>query len=224
MITVLIPHRNQNDTLGRAISSVYPMTEVCSVIVVDDGSDVVPDEDLGVTLIRATRAGVGAALNRGLHRVKTEYVMRQDADDTSFEGRTAALRREFLMSYKVVAVSSWFVHEDRSGKVNRGNLHAFPPELTTDDLMNGWRFPHGPAMYRTDALRKVGGWPENMETSEDHLLHLRLSRIGRLVIVPKVLYFVGDGPNRQTRTQDTDYWDKEAVRRFKDDPDGTVRG
>lgn len=222
-ISILIPVRNMGETLRRAVASVAD--GISEIIIVDDGSDDGTEGDIRdliedypewniVHMTHKKSRGVGAALNTALRHAKGKFIMRQDADDVSYEKRALVLRENLYPELSGAAIASWFAHL-RQGKVNHGMIHAFPPYLTTEDLLAGWRFPHAPAMYWREAVEKLGGWPEDMECSEDHLLHLRLSRLGPLSIVPQVLYFVGNTPNRQTRLKDTAMWDAYAERQFK---------
>jgi len=97
-IALLIPVRNRQAKLDRALRSVVAEASLLKVIVIDDASDapvqIDPALELDVDVIRLdARQGVAAALNRGLVHafdLGCPYIARLDSDDTAIGGRFRA--------------------------------------------------------------------------------------------------------------------------------------
>lgn len=86
-ISVVIPAYNSQDTIGRAIESIFKQSRpVDEILVVDDGStdntaSVVRDFGQAVTLMRQDNAGVSVARNTGIQAAKGNWIAFLDADD-----------------------------------------------------------------------------------------------------------------------------------------------
>jgi glycosyltransferase involved in cell wall biosynthesis len=90
MISVIIPSYNYGHFIAQAIDSVLAQTyRDLEVIVIDDGSADDTEEavqhccvkDSRVSYYKYTNAGLSAARNRGLDKIRGEYIQFLDADD-----------------------------------------------------------------------------------------------------------------------------------------------
>lgn len=80
-ITVVIPHLNQPLNLARCLTSLAENTrQPDEIIVVDNGSDIVPDVPAYVTLIQEKTPGPGPARNAGVTRARGNVLAFLDAD------------------------------------------------------------------------------------------------------------------------------------------------
>lgn len=80
-ITVVIPHLNQPQNLARCLASLAENTrQPDEIIVVDNGSDVLPDVPDHVTLIQEETPGPGPARNTGVARARGNVLAFLDAD------------------------------------------------------------------------------------------------------------------------------------------------
>jgi hypothetical protein len=107
-----------------------------------------------------------------------------DADDVAHPQRLA-MQMSILTSHAdVVLVGSVWTGIDRTGAVVRDpDYGSFrKPGLAAP-------FAHGSIMMRSDAFRKVGGYRGECDYWEDLDLYLRLSALGRMLVVPRPLYF-----------------------------------
>src|SRR5205814_2264103 len=94
-VSVVVPMRDAEPFIRRAIESVLAQTDVdLELIVVDDGSkDRGPEivgalDDERIRLIRLPESrGISAALNEGIAQARAPYIGRMDADDLSLPGR-----------------------------------------------------------------------------------------------------------------------------------------
>lgn len=113
MISVVIPARNAEQTIGQSIDSVlrqsYPHTEV---IVVNDGSSdqterVVADiTDQRVTLIQGELRGASAARNLGMRYARGDYFQFLDADDL-LSAEKLELQLKAIEKSSLVASCAW---------------------------------------------------------------------------------------------------------------------
>jgi glycosyltransferase involved in cell wall biosynthesis len=179
-VSVLLPTHNAASHVRGALRSVLNQTFAdFEVLVVDDGSadgtrEIVESfEDDRVRLLIRDETGLASALNHGIEAARGEYVARQDADDRSaaerFERQVAFL--DAHPSVAMVGTGARLVAETE-GDAGRRHVLARP---TVQDLEDRNRFVHGSVMLRASALRRVGGYDEFFDVSEDYDLWLRLA-------------------------------------------------
>jgi glycosyltransferase involved in cell wall biosynthesis len=93
LLSIVIPHRNDPFRLARCLAALAPQRDGgVEVIVVDDGSDGVPETPSWVRLIRQAQAGAGPARNRGVAAAKGEVIAFVDADCVPAPGFAARAR------------------------------------------------------------------------------------------------------------------------------------
>jgi glycosyltransferase involved in cell wall biosynthesis len=181
LVTIVIPCLNYSQYLGKAIRSVQAQQYgPFEIIVVDDGStddSAAIAERAGVRLIRQTNAGLGAARNTGLAAANGEFVVFLDADDEllpdALASGVAALRARPTKSC-VVRRCQMIDAQDRALPVHyRG--------IDTNDLYREWLranfvWTPGAAMFRTDRIAAIGGFPPELGPASDYAIYLALSR------------------------------------------------
>lgn len=176
-ITVVIPTLNEADEIAEAVATVRGDAE--QVIVVDGGST-----DDTVALARAAGARVcvsrganrATALNTGaaLSRSDVVYFVHADcrpppgfADDIRValaDGAGAGcFRMRFDSDHWLLQLSGWLTRVD----------------------VNLFRFGDQSLFVRSDVLRSVGGFDEELSVMEDQDLVRRLRRRARFVILPR---------------------------------------
>jgi glycosyltransferase involved in cell wall biosynthesis len=197
LITIVIPTRNRLRYLQEAIESVRRQTcRNWELVVVDDASndgtwawlDSLCDPRIRAVQLKA-RSERSAARNRGLAEATGAYVLFLDDDDRlrarALEELATALVRH---PEALAAVGAHCVFDD-TGQSRRGSWH--PPFETTGSVWTetvlGWAARTGGTLFRTDALRALGGWDTSVSFAEDHRLWLRLSRAGSVVLTPAVV-------------------------------------
>lgn len=199
-VSVLMPVRNAMPHLALALAFLELQTfRDFEAVVVDDASDDrVTHEAIEQWLVRlpmrvlymSSPFGVTHCLTVGLANCTGQYVARHDADDASFQERFEEQVRYLDAHPNVVALGTRVEYmDDKDGFIREQSLRAI--RFPTLQLRLGWnRFVHGSLMMRRDAMIQVGGYRDTFEKSQDVDLLLRLAKVGKLAILPDVLYSV----------------------------------
>lgn len=213
-VSVLVPVRDAEVTLGAAVRSVLASVSVdLELICVDDGSsDSTPDllrdfarSDSRVRLLETPPRGIVAALNLGLTETRSEWVARMDADD-EMHPRRLARQLEFLARHPEIALVGCQVESFRSGGLAEGwriytewvNGLVEESEIRREALVE-CPIPHPTWVFRRRAVVEIGGyrerpWPEDLD-----LLYRMLAAGHRVGKVPLVLHRWRDHPKRLSR-------------------------
>lgn len=194
-VSVVIATRNRRDLLAEAIESVRMQGGVSfEMIVVDDASEDGTSEYLAAqsdvhSFRQEVRAERSRARNLGLSHARGRYVMFLDDDDLLKPRALATLAGALDKHPEAIASAGarmdWFVDE----KWVRRDSH--PRFARTRDMFDalvfGWSAISGQNLYRTDAVRNVGGYDNDVSYTEDRDLWLRISRLGRVVLRPETV-------------------------------------
>jgi glycosyltransferase involved in cell wall biosynthesis len=201
-ITVVIPTRNRWPLLRRALRTALWQDDVSlEVIVVDDGStDETPEELAGLSdrRVRSVRhvqsKGLPAARNAAIREARSEWLAFLDDDDL-----WAPRKLRFQLDAAgddVVLVAGGTVFVDAEGRV----LHYRSPPRSMRDFsarLLSWNVVGSPSgvIARTQVVRDVGGFDEDLSMLEDWDLWLRLAPAGIFagVPVPLVAYTLHSG-------------------------------
>lgn len=135
--------------------------------------------------------GLAYALNCGIDKISTSWIARADADDINRPNRFEILARQ--ISEDVDIVGSAIIEVDENGLPTGIRL----PPLSDRDIRKYARkrnpFNHMTVMYRTQLLKKYGGYPE-VYLREDYALWAILLGAGsRTLNVPDPLVEVSAG-------------------------------
>lgn len=184
--------------VGEAIASALAQTAPpLEVVVVDDGSTdgtagVVASFGDRVRFLRRPNGGEGAAKNMGARAARGEFVVILDADDTFLPERLEALGTLAAArpDLDVLTTDAWLVVDGvRVRRVYDGG-HAFPVVDQRTELMRR-NFVFGHAAVRRRRFLAVGGFDENLRTTTDWDLWIRLALSGSgfgLVAEPLATY------------------------------------
>ncbi len=189
LVSVIIPVRDGEATLARAITSVARQThQPLEVIVIDDGSAVaVPDPSeyfpsLRIRCHRFERSrGVAAARNEGLTLATGAFVAFLDADDEWLPDKLA-----IQVAGLIGAPDAAFSHADALSVVDgreRGVIREVPDVRA--DGPDSWKIllKHGCVITSSVIARRadvvaVGGFDSRLKVAEDQDLWLRLALRG----------------------------------------------
>jgi len=211
-VTVLLAVRQGEPYVRECVASVLGQTfEDFEFLIVDDASSdrtaevVEAFADPRVRLLRnEVNLGQVPSLNRGLHEARGEYVARIDHDDwcrpTRLERQVAVLDAEPA----VALVGTWMDLVEESGRWIGGlrSTIADFTEFLFHTLIMRVLISHPSAMYRREAVLRLGGYDEATGPAEDKDLwrRLALERLdARIVPEPLVVYRLHDAQLSQTR-------------------------
>lgn len=195
-VTVIVPTRDRACYLGEAIGSVLGQTFAdLELLVIDDGSTddtrgvVGAIDDGRVRYMHQESSGISAALNRGLRSARGRYVARLDSDDVWTPDMLATLV-PVLESHPEVGVAyARGQAMDANGRV-LPNLQGLPERFPGDSLRS---LVYDDAtcnvalVARRECFERAGLYDEELLSSEDWDMWLRVARHYRFTFVDKVL-------------------------------------
>ena len=184
-VSVVIPCYNRAELLAETLDSVIAQTySDWEALVLDDGSEdnslelaqkyAAKDNRIRAWLRRGEKKGACVCRNEGLSMAAGEYVIFLDSDDllsdTCLEHRVARMDRMPGCGYGVYQ-TEMFYHQQGDRKI-LWNIYTETPDLhrfLSKDVV--WHTT-GP-IWRTDVLRKLGGFDETLASFHDWELHVR---------------------------------------------------
>jgi glycosyltransferase involved in cell wall biosynthesis len=214
-VSVLMPVRNAEDTVGRAIRSVLEQSfGDFELVVVENGSEdatrqVVVDlarEDFRVRVHCLPEPDLVAALNHGIEVARAPLIARMDADDICDKRRLELQVRWLELRSETGLVSCLVRHVGDSGaQAGYAAYVRWINSLVTHEQISLGRFVESPlahpsVMFRREIAGALGAWRRG-NFPEDYDLWLRWLEGGvRMEKVPEVLLDWGDPPGRLSRT------------------------
>lgn len=205
MLSVVIPNYNHGSLLRRAVESCFiDRLKPSKVIIFDDGST---DDSRSViqdlrrdfpsyvdTVFLHKNQGLAFVLNKSLDYVTTEFVAYRAADDVFlkgfFDSSVAAFERHSSAGLSLGDVG-YFTEDPSDLVVEKLGFPATAGYIDPYTLVCDWpehTLLHGfTIMYRTDALREVGGFPVDLFEYSDLLATLAVAQRYGLIYIPRVL-------------------------------------
>lgn len=184
-ISVLMAVRNGGQYLSASIASIVRQSFTdWEMVVVDDASDdATPVELAGWTardsrirvMTNASNLGQTAALNKGLHMCRAEWVARQDADDLSSPRRFAAQMKLIAKHPEIALLGTQGILVDENGrKVGLLDVPCREDGIRwTSMFLNP--FLHTSVMFRRSvAVEKCGGYDESFRIAQDYDLWVKI--------------------------------------------------
>ncbi len=211
-IGVVIPAYNSVDTLARTINSCLPHVDPYDIVVVFDGPDEAAEKiardasDEIRILTLDERSGAPVCRNEGLALTDTDYVMFMDADDY-VEGPLLELGSRTARTEDADVVLSPFCFERPDGSREVAYPHGRYGALDRDEIVGKWLSgdytPPCAVIWRSDFVRKIGGWDEYLAKNQDGDLMYRALLLGARVATSAHglgVYVQSDDPRRITRS------------------------
>lgn len=208
-ISVLIGIYNCASTLPEALDSLYAQTyKDFKIILCEDGSSddtyavakAYAEKYDNIVLVRNEKnMGLNYTLNRCIEYADTEYCARMDGDDISIPTRFEK-EINFLDSHPEFAiVSAPMIYFDEEGDFRVGSAVEYPDK---NDFVKGTPICHAPCMVRTEALKAVGGYSDDLRLRrvEDYHLWFKMYAAGyKAYNLQEPLYKMRDDRNAYIR-------------------------
>lgn len=193
IITVLMSCYNAEKWLISSVSSVLNQTFAnFEFIIINDGStddtlniiNELAKTDSRIVVLSKPNTGLSDSLNIGILMARGDWIARIDADDI-FE--PMKLKKQILETEKnpnLVYIGTGLTIINESGQKLTTYNYPTKHDLLVRNLKTARKFPpHASAMYKTSAVRKLGGYRGRVSKAEDADLWLRLSEVGELTSV-----------------------------------------
>ncbi len=183
-VTIAIPVYNCAQWIRNSIQSAIDQTwSDKEIVVIDDGStDSTPEicREFGeqVTFLSQDHLGGNAARNLGLARATGEWIQFLDADDyllpEKISSQLSAPRSDADVLCSPTVEERWV-----NGTMADRIVRTFPSPIDWYALWISWSMPQtGGAVWKTEALREIGGWNEAVRCNQEYELYLRAFRGG----------------------------------------------
>lgn len=222
-VGVVMPTRNNGDTIGAALASVLAQSPApSSVVVVDaastDGTAEIVAVTPGVELIMQDGVGLGAARNQGIAALDTELIAFCDGDDrwsaTSLAVRVAHLRA----NPGCVAVTGHylpFVPEDVTTDVVREPVDGLEGRLAPANREARPALTPGGVVIRREALADLGPFATDLRIATDTEWLVRMRQLDlRLDVIDEVVLLKARRPT--SLSTDVDTYRSELLRVARD--------
>ncbi|MFS0634508.1 glycosyltransferase family A protein [Mesobacillus foraminis] len=194
-LSIIMAHFNMEQYAGTAISSCLLQTSPAEeILLMDDGSTSHAYKELekwsahpGVKIFRKENGGKARALNDLLPQIETDFVMEMDADDWLDPDALMVIRNLLLhLSEDAVILygnlRTWKQRE--SGNLQFKGIRKGYPVRNKKELIS-YRFPLGPRIYRSAALKNTG-FP--LVEFEDGRMYEDVSVLNRLLMEGNLVY------------------------------------
>lgn len=213
LVTVLTPNLNFGRFLPDAIASVEQQSVAAHRHLVIDGASTDNSHEVlkasGVDWSSKSDASQAEALNRGLERIDTEYTLWLNSDEFLFQGAIAKLTECAARNPEASVIYGDSIYVDESGKISRG--FAQHPFSLFALKWHGCYIATCAALFRTSALKRVGGLRETSRTALDWDLFLRLALTGHKFAYTPAFVGAFRVHDSQITAQQTDFFNEECV-------------
>jgi hypothetical protein len=194
--SIIMPVYNGGKYLAQAVESILNQTfKEFEFLIINDGSTDgtatilgnYPDPRIKV-IDNGKNIGLTKSLNKGLEVSRGEYIARQDADDISDPYRIEKQVHLFEEDRSLGLVGSFFKIMDEHGRTLRTVTVPTEEEAIRQSILNSNPFCHGAAVFRREAIERLGGYREFFKYAQDYDLWLRISEKYRVRNMGEVLY------------------------------------
>ncbi len=198
-VSVLLPVYQAERTIEEAVESILAQSfDDFELLALDDGStdssvrilESLAARDDRISVLPHSHVGLVRRLNAGIRLARGAFIARMDADDVCYPQRLEKQLAYLVAHPDCVAVGTGAVLVDAERLRIRQLEQAKDHEEIESRFIHGdgGALLHASAVYRVDALRKIGGYTEKLDGGEDLDLHLRLGEIGRLANLEDCLF------------------------------------
>ncbi len=197
-ISIIMPVYNGELYLEKSLNSIKNQTfSDFEFLIIDDGStDRTPEIlkkyascDSRIRILNQNHQGIVKALNLGIEESRGLFIARMDADDIALPDRLEKQYNKINSSPDIVALGTSITMIDPGSRKLRNCFSATENQEIVELLIRGKgsAIVHPTALFRKDALQKIGGYREKYKHVEDLDLYIRLSEVGQLANLGEIL-------------------------------------
>ncbi len=207
LATVLIPNFNGAKYIAKAISSALAQNYKCEIVIVDNNSN---DESLRIIqnlqkkhleikLYSEREKGISNALNLGISRIATKYIIRLDSDDTMEPNRVLRQVDYLERNQNCVLVSSQIRHIDENDLELMTSKYTCGQNIA-HKLASTNPIAHPASAFVRAAAVNSGGYRNRFNGAEDLDLWFRLAAKGDIAVIDDELTNYRDHTEQATKS------------------------
>lgn len=226
-VSVVMSIYNGQNYLNEAIDSILNQKFIdFEFIIIDDGSTDNSAEiirrykDSRIVFIQQENRGLMAALNVGINAAQGKYIARMDQDDISLPERLEKQVHYLDTNPHICVVGSWWKN------INENNAFLGYTRVPVHDYECAFMMfekgenpvGHPCVLYRTAAIRMLGGYSPEYKNAEDVELWFRLNAHGfQIANIPEALILYRIHNRQMSKTPQTVIEHHYALSRFLSD-------
>jgi glycosyltransferase involved in cell wall biosynthesis len=181
-VSVIIPCYNVEAYIYECLDSVKAQGPIVSeLFCVDNNSTdrtisvintwIETNPEINLITLKETKAGACAARNKPLSLITSDWIQFLDADDILLTGKIST---QVKASEKADVIYDSFIKRSFDGVEE----HITPQKNLILGLMNGNIGNTCANLWNTSAIKKVGGWNEELSSSQEYDLMMRMYKDG----------------------------------------------
>lgn len=199
-ISVIIPAYNAEKWIAGTIENIRSQVPMpAEIIIVDDGSsdstaEIVRSSGGTVQLITKSNEGASIARNTGLEIVTSPYVYFLDADDYVENNFLAGAVNSLEKNKADIAFGPVISEKDGGRRLRTFHYETVPePSDVFENWLDHYSQPPCSVVWRTNFIRRIGGWSPEMTLNDDGELMMRA-----MLFKPRLSHFLdGHGVYRE---------------------------
>jgi len=195
-VSVIIPAKDCEETIGTAIISVLEQTyRNFEIIIVDNNcgdNTIEKARDLAkdkLKVYRCTEPGIVPALNTGLQNAGCDFIARQDGDDCWYPEKLE-LQMKHFETHPATDICGTQIRLMSATRDVVDDKFRYPIH---DQTIKSWlltgrnALAHPSVVFKKKILLRVGGYDDTYPIAEDHHMWLRCIRWFNFANIPEVM-------------------------------------
>lgn len=197
LISVIVPTKNEENTIKRLIKSIKKQTyKNYEILIGDYSTDNTPyiARKLGAKVYRATKPGPSAGRNIALKHAKGDIIAFIDSDIILSKDTFEKVVETFKSDPSIAVVKVQFRPIWSEVPANKRRIIKIANYLNNflirhTDFLRGRLMTYACVFCRGDLVRKVGYFREDLQVAEDAEFFTRLGKYGRFVTIDNKVGF-----------------------------------
>ena len=196
-ISVVMSCYNAAAFIAEAMASILRQTFAdFELILIDDGStdktlNIIRQyalKDSRIVVIHKKNTGPADSRNAGILVARGEWIAILDSDDIALPTRLEDQISFFKISPDILLLGTGAIELDEHGKAIKTHCYPCQHHALCNSLMRSRRFfPHSSVMYRSDVVKRLGGYNTHFYRAQDMDMFLRLTEEGNIACLNKPL-------------------------------------